>query len=324
MSDSGSIKVALAQIAPVWLDREATLSKVIERSGEASSRGASLVAFGEALVPGYPVWIERMDGARFEARDMKQMHAKYLEEAVCIEEGDLDDVCAAADDEGIAIVLGVIERPVDRGGHSVYCSRVYIEPDGSIGSVHRKMMPTYEERLAWAIGDGAGLVTHRLGAFTIGALNCWENWMPLARTALYAAGENVHIAIWPGGEHNTRDITRFIAMESRSFVLSVSGLLRASDIPEATPHRDRIAAQADEIICNGGTCAAGPDGAWLVEPVKNREELIVVELELARVREARQTFDASGHYARPDVLRLTVDRRRQTAAEWIDGDSDRA
>ena len=318
MPTSHSLSVALVQMAPVFLDREATLAKVVPRIEEAARRGCRLAVFGEALVPGYPVWISRTDGARFDAADQKELHALYLQQAVQPEAGHLDGVREAARAGNIAVILGTIERAVDRGGHSVYCSRIYIEPDGSIGSVHRKLMPTYEERLAWAHGDGAGLVVHSLGPFTVGCLNCWENWMPLARTALYAAGEDLHVALWPGGDYNTRDITRFIARENRSYVLSVSGLLREQDVPAGVPHRDRIVPTAGETLLNGGSAVAGPDGKWILEPVTNREELLVVELDHTRVFQERQNFDPSGHYARPDVFRLTVDRTRQRAVEWID------
>jgi nitrilase len=317
MSES-TITVALAQIAPVLLDRAATLAKVVERVDEAAGRGCGLVAFGEALVPGYPVWLGRTDGARFDAADQKTIHARYVEEAVAPEAGDLGAVQEAARRGRITVVLGCIERAVDRGGHSLYCSRIVIDDEGAIASVHRKLMPTYEERLAWSIGDGAGLVVHPVGPFTMGALNCWENWMPLPRASLYAQGENLHVAIWPGSVHNTEDITRFIARESRSYVLSVSGVLRAADVPADVPSRDRIAPDPDEIIHNGGSAIAGPDGAWIVAPIGAEETLVVAEIDHRRVLEERQNFDPSGHYARPDVVRLEVDRRRQRPVSWVD------
>lgn len=235
-----------------------------------------------------------------------------------IERGDLDPVCAAAARHQIAVSLGIIERPADRGGKSLYCASAFVTPTGSIASVHRKLVPTYEERLTWSPGDGHGLVTHALDPFTVGALNCWENWMPLARAALHAQGEDLHIAHWPGGEHNTRDITRFAAREGRSFVLAASSVLRGSDFPADTPCRDRIVESEDELLCNGGSCVAGPDGQWIVEPVTDREELLVFDLDFDQVRRERQNFDPSGHYSRPDVTRLLVDRRRQCIAEFED------
>ena len=166
----------------------------------------------------------------------KALHAHYLEQAVDLEAGDLDAVCSVARRRKIAVALGTIERPRDRGGHSAYCSLVYVAPNGEIASAHRKLMPTYEERLSWATGDGHGLVTHRLGRFTVGALNCWENWMPLVRTALYAQGEDLHVASWPGNDYNTRDVTRFAAREGRSYVVAASALMRRRDIPGSVPH----------------------------------------------------------------------------------------
>lgn len=233
--DTNLLTVGLAQIAPIWLARDATLTKVIEWVEKAAARNCAFVAFGEALVPGYSFWIEHTDGARFDSRLQKDIHAHYLDQAVQIEAGHLDQVCAAAKDLGIAVMLGIIERPDDRGGHSVYCSRVHIGADGLVASVHRKLMPTYEERLSWAPGDGHGLQVHRIGAFKVGGLNCYENWMPLSRSALYAQGEDLHVALWPGNLHNTEDTTRFLAKEGRSYVLAVSGLLRREDVPAGSP-----------------------------------------------------------------------------------------
>lgn len=313
-----TIRTAIAQSTPVLLNRDATLDVVVHDIHAAARDGAQLVAFSEAFVPGYPIWIERLDGATFNSSIQKELHALYAQNAVCIEEGHLQPVQDAARQHSIAVVLGTIERAGDRGGHSLYCSCIYIDPDGQIGSVQRKLMPTYEERLTWSIGDGAGLVTHGLHGFTLGALNCWENWMPLARTALYAQGENLHVAIWPGCEHNTRDITRFIARESRSYVISASSMLRGADVPAGLPSRDRIAPDPDEVILNGGSCIAGPDGEFIVEPQTGSTGLIFADLDLQRVYEERQNFDAVGHYCRPDVLQLHVNRKRQSSATFHD------
>ncbi len=311
-SRSDSLTVGVAQIAPVWLDRERTLVKIINNVHQAIEANCQLVAFGEALLPGYPFWIERTDGARFNSPVQKDIYAHYLRQAIQIEAGHLSQLCQVAAAGKIAVVLGTIERAPDRGGHSLYCSRVYIDSGGRIQSVHRKLMPTYEERLTWAIGDGHGLRTHTLGAFTVGSLNCWENWMPLARAALYALGEDLHVAIWPGGLHNTHDLTRFIAKESRSYVISASGLMRKSDIPADTPHVENILSGSAEMLANGGSCIAGPDGDWLVEPLVGEEGLLVANLDHQRVRAERQNFDPAGHYARPDVLHLHVNRERQS------------
>lgn len=311
------LTVALAQIEPVWLDRAGTLAKVIEATEEAARQGAALVAFGESLVPGYPFWLERLDAARFQAKDLKEIHALYIDQAVCIERGDLAPLAALAARRKIAIVLGIIERPAHRG-ESVYASAVTINGKGEFASVHRKLMPTYEERLCWAPGDGHGLRTHPLGAFTVGSLNCWENWMPMARAALYAQGEDLHVAIWPGGEHNTRDLTRFIAREARSYVMSVSGLLRRDSLPANIPQRAAIVAKSGEFLANGGSCLSGPDGEWVIEPIVGRECVAIATLDHARVREERQSFDPSGHYARPDVLALHVNRQRQSTAYFSD------
>ena len=317
-NEAESLTVGMAQIAPVWLDRDGTLAKILDYTNKAAEAECDLVVFGEGLLPGYPFWIERTNGAEFNSPRQKELHAHYLANAVQIEAGYLDDLCNVARENHLAVYLGIIERPADRGGHSLYPSLVYIDPEGAIQSVHRKLMPTYEERLTWSPGDGHGLRTHPLGAFTVGGLNCWENWIPLARAALYGMGEDLHVAVWPGSASNTRDITRFIAIESRSFVVSVSGLMRVTDIPADTPHRSAITADGAETYANGGSCIAGPDGEWIVEPLVDEERLILATLDYNRVREERQNFDPPGHYARPDVLQLTVDRRRQSTIRVVD------
>ncbi len=274
--------------------------------------------FGEALVPGYPFWVERTDGARFDSALQKELYAHYLDQGVSIDDGHLDPVCKAAARHGMAVYLGTMERAANRGGHSLYCSMVFVDAQGHVASVHRKLMPTYEERLVWAIGDGHGLRTHKLGAFTAGGLNCWENWLPLARSALYALGEDLHVAIWPGNRRNTEDITRFIARESRSFVVSVSGIMRRQDIGDDIPHAALLRESADDVMADGGSCLAAPTGEWLLEPETGVESLRVATIDHRLVLEERHNLDVAGHYSRPDVTRLVVDRKRQATAEFDD------
>ena len=312
------ITVGLAQIAPVWLDRDATIDKVVGWIEKSAAGGCSLVVFGEALIPGYPFWVERTGGAQFESDLQKSLYAHYVSQSVSLSDGDLEKLCSAARSNSIAVYVGVIERAGDRGGHSLYCSMVYIDAEGVVGSVHRKLMPTHEERLVWAIGDGNGLRTHKLGHFTAGGLNCWENWLPLARASLYAQGEDLHVAIWPGNVRNTEEITRFIARESRSYVVSVGGLMRKSDIGPDLPHAELLGSTADDLMADGGSCVAAPNGEWLLEPQSGDESLYIVELDHALVLEERHSLDVAGHYSRPDVTRLIVNRKRQTTAEFSD------
>ncbi len=318
MEYSDKLTVALVQMAPVWLKRDQTIAKMLEFVNDAANQSVDLVTFGEALLPGYPFWINLTDGARFNSQMQKEMHAWYMDQAVQIEAGHLDALCKAAKMHQMAIVTGTIERPVDRGGHSLYCSLVYIDQQGQIKNVHRKLQPTYEERLSWSPGDGHGLRVNKLGAFTVGGLNCWENWMPLSRAALYAQGEDLHVAIWPGNRNNTEDTTPFLAKEGRSYVIGVSGLMRRSDIPEDVPHSALIKENANEILANGGSCLVGPDGQWIIEPIVGEERMVVAEVDHQNVRQERHNFDLAGHYSRPDVTRLEVNRTRLAIANFND------
>lgn len=318
VNNTDALRVGLAQIAPVWLNRGATIAKIVDYIGQAAARRCEFVVFGEALLPGYPFWLELTDGARFNSSIQKDIHAHYVDQAVDIQGGHLAEVCAAAAKSQISVMLGCIERATDRGGYSVYCSRVFIASDGKIGSVHRKLHPTYEERLTWAQGDGHGLRVHPVGSFHVGGLNCFENWMPLSRAALYAQGEDLHVALWPGNLRNTEDITRFIAKEGRCFTISVSALMRREDFPADTPHLDRILANCPNVLANGGSCVASPNGEWLVAPSVGTECLLVADLDRREVRRERQNMDLAGHYARPDVTRLVVNRSRQGLVTFED------
>jgi nitrilase len=307
-----SLKVGIAQISPIWLNKEKTKEKIKTYIVDAGRQNCDLVVFGEALLPGYPFWLSLTNASEFESKIQKEIHAYYISNSVNIEDGELDDICSLAAQYKIAIYLGVMERATNRGGHSLYCSLVYIDKKGEINSVHRKLQPTFEERLCWSAGDGHGLQTHTLNDFTLGGLNCWENWMPLSRTALYAQGEDVHIAVWPGSKRNTEDISKFIAKESRSYVISVSALLRKEDINLQIPHHLLIKDNSPDILADGGSCIVAPNGEFLMEPIINKEGLFTETLHINNVYEERQNFDPSGHYSRPDVTQLSLNRERQS------------
>ena len=315
---SDKITIALPQLAAVWMNRDATLEKVVDTINDAAKSEADLIVFGEGFAPGYPFWLDGTGGAQFNSPMQKTIYAFYSEQAVQIQSGHLDDVCAALKAHSMAAYIGIIERAPDRSGHSLYCSYVYIDKTGAIGSVHRKLQPTYEERLVWAQGDGAGLLTHKLGAFTVGGLNCWENWMPLSRAALYAQGEDLHIACWPGNLRNTEDLTPMLAKEGRSFCVSVASLMRDTDVPGDMPFSDEIKKAIGDMPANGGSCIAAPDGSWVLAPEPGVEKIRYAELDASLVREERQNFDPAGHYSRPDVTRLVVNRQRQSIAEFVD------
>jgi nitrilase len=312
------MKVAAAQLAPVFLDRDATIDKALEAIGTAASYGAELIAFPETFVPGYPAWCDYSDAAFFNEPTQKAAYARYLDGAVDIARGDLDTVVTVAAQLGIFVYLGVAERSVS--GSSIYCSLVAISPASGIVSVHRKLKPTYGERLMWADGDGNGLVVHACpttnGPVRVSGLNCWENWMPLARAAMWAQGPEVHIATWPGSTSTSHDISRFVAKEGRVFVISAGAVLRQEHVPADFPVLDQMLEHGD-TWASGGTMIVGPNGDLICAADDHTEQIIYADLDLTDVRAERQNFDPAGHYSRPDVLQLTVDRQRRAPATFI-------
>lgn len=303
--------VGISQSSPVWMDKKSSIQKVLSEMDKAVQEKVELLVFSEGYVPGYPFWVSYTGGAEFDNQLQKEMFGIYHQNAVDVEGGDLKEIQQACKQNKMALYLGVIEKTKKRGS-TLYCSLVYIHLNGKIKSVHRKLVPTFDERLVWGNGDGNGLKTHALKEFTVGGLNCWENWMPLSRTALYAQGENLHVAVWPGSDHNTNEITRFVARESRSYVISASSTLDMSQVDQNLPIYSLLQQNAPKVLANGGSCIAQPSGEWLIEPVINQEKLIVAELDIHKVAQERQNFDPTGHYSRPDVLHLKMNKKRQT------------
>ncbi len=310
------MKIAAVQARPVWMNRAATIDKVVASINEAATHGANLVAFPETLVPGYPWWAA-FDNVSGLAPWTRARQAIYLDQAVHIAAGHLDAVVQAANQTGCLVMLGVAE--LSESQSSVYCSLVTIHPDDGIVGVHRKLKPTTAERVCWAEGDGNGLRVHQHGDWRIGGLNCFENWLPLPRFALYSQAEQIHIATWPGGTSLTNDISRFIAREGGVYVVSVGGLFAPDDIPADYPGRDQFAAaHIDGPIGDGGTLIVAPTGQIIAQAEKHTEQIIYAEADATTIHQARYAVDVSGHYHRPDIFRLEVDRTRHHAVHFND------
>ena len=299
--------IAGIRAAPVYLDRAGTTEKIIHLMQDAASNGADLCVFPETFLSGYPVWVDQTDAAKWNDPIQKKAYAAYLNGSVRADGPELKTITKEAQTLNLFTYLGMVEQ--SSSGGTVYCSLAAIHPNYGIVGIHRKLMPTFGERLVWGTGDANGLKVHKWCGFRVGGLNCWENWMPLARFSLYSQGEELHVATWPGSPRLTRDITRFIAMEGRLYVLSVGGVLRDTDIPDSFPLKDRMLEQQDRFL-SGGTFLVGPDGTPIVGPIKDEEKIVYGEIDLARVKEERQNFDPTGHYSRSDVFSLTVSRKR--------------
>jgi nitrilase len=315
-----TLTVAAANLRPRWLDPDATTDVVVQTLQEAAARGVDLVAFGETFLSGYPHWVARTGGAAFDDALQKRCYAAYLDAAVTLDGPHVARIVEACHDLGVFAYVGLTERGTSSATGTVFATLLAVDPVEGVVSAHRKLRPTYEERLVWGPGDGHGLRVHAFDGVRVGGLNCWENWMPQARHAMYALGEDLHVSVWPGARSLTRDITRFVALEGRVWSLAAGGVFSLADVPTDFPAYELLAASEEEhgpVGGDGGSALAAPDGSWVVEPVST-EQLVVGTIDTAAVRAARQNFDPTGHYARPDVFHVEVDRRRQQAATFTD------
>lgn len=300
------MKIAAVQAAPVFLDPDASTDKLIGLLRDAASNGAELVAFPEVFLSGYPVWLRAPQVAHNDEL-LKIGHIAYLKSAITTDGPHIAAIVSEARSLGVAVYVGIVERAASGG--SVYASLVTIHPDKGVVNVHRKLKPTFHERLIWADGDGHGLRVQPWKDIRVGGLNCYENWQPLARQALYQQGEQLHIATWPGDLDVTQHITQFIAMEGRIYVASVSGLLRSGDIPASFPLRKYVT-EGRDVINDGGSIIAAPGGAVISGPEVGKEVTLYAEVKLDDILAARLKLDPAGHYSRKDILSLNHDRVR--------------
>jgi len=297
--------VAAAQAAPVFLDRAATVDKACSLIAEAGARGARLIAFPEGFIPAYPFWVWFIPAGNTHA--LRELYSELLDQAVTVPSDATERLCAAAREAGINVAVGINERNAEASGSTLYNSLLYIGADGRILGCHRKLVPTAGERLVHGQGDGSSLAAYDTDIGRVGGLICWENYMPLARYAMYAWGVQIYVApTWDRGEPWISTL-RHIAKEGRVYVLGCCSAMRRSDVPDRYTFKEKFLSDA-EWINPGDSTIIDPDGKFLVEPVKNREEILYAEVDPKQLRGPRWQLDVAGHYGRPDVFELTVRR----------------
>jgi nitrilase len=306
-----SVRVACVQAEPAILDRAATLEKLAARTAEAKAQGAGLVVFPETFVPAYPssAWAKFLAG--WTDPRAKGAFAMLAREALEVPGPDADRLGEIARENEVWLVTGVNEQDPARPG-TLYNSLLYHAPDGRLAVHHRKLVPTNHERLVWGQGDGEGLRAIETGIGRIGGLICWENYMPLARFALYESGVEIYIASTADDGDEWQATLVHIARESRAFVVSPCHFQRGSSYPDDFPLREEIAEL--NPLGRGGSAILAPDGSYLAGPLYDEEGILYADLEPQRLAEERQRFDAAGHYHRPDVLELHVRQLRGRSA----------
>ncbi|MGE3285442.1 MAG: carbon-nitrogen hydrolase family protein [Pseudonocardia sp.] len=302
-----SVRVAAVQATPVFLDRAATIERVAELTAKAAAEGAGIVAFPEAFVPTYPDWVWRSPAWRDRA-----LYDALARESVTVPSPATDRLGEIARAAQVWLAVGVNER----AGGTLHNTLLYLAPDGSVAGRHRKLVATGGERTVWGGGDGSTMPVFDTPAGRIGGLICWESYMPLARTALWAQGVEVYLApTWDSGDA-WQATMRHIAREGRAYVLGVNSFLRGCDVGSSVPDRDVLWGGAEDTMSRGGTVIVDPYGHVLAGPLYGEEGILVAEIDPAALRGARREFDPVGHYARPDVFSLTVDTAARPPARF--------
>lgn len=303
-------KLAVIQTAPSYLHRDRTIHAAVRAIATAADAGAQLVVFPEAFIPGYPAWIWRLrpgtDGAMG-----ARIHAQLLDNAVSMQRGDLTLIFDAARKHAVTVVCGVDESDDDFGGGTLYNTVLIVGPDGSVLNRHRKLMPTNPERMVWGFGDGSGLNVVATPCGRIGALICWENYMPLARYALYAQGIEIYIAPSYDNGDGWIGTLQHIAREGCCWVVGSGCALRASDFSADFSDKALLYPDEEEWINPGDSVVIAPGGKIVAGPLRREMGVLYAEIDIAQVASARRSLDVVGHYARPDIFQLRVNKQRQ-------------
>jgi len=304
------MKIAVVQYAPVYLDLEKSMQRAVEIVAEAAGQGCAMVVFPETWLPGYPTFVWRLPpGAGMGKTD--ELYALSQANSVDLGKGGLAPLQEAARESGVVVVIGYQEIDSGVSGSTLFNSCAIIDADGRLANNHRKLMPTNPERMVWGFGDGSGLNVVETAVGRVGALICWENYMPLARYALYAQNIDIYVApTWDSGATWLATM-QHIAREGGCWVVGCATALEAADIPAGIPCRDELFPNEDEWVNPGDAVIYKPFGGAVAGPMHKEKGLLVADIDVAAARASRRKFDASGHYARPDVFSLSVNRGAQ-------------
>ncbi len=314
-------QLAIVQRPPVFLDKQKTIELAVGSIKEAAENGADLVVFTECFISAYPAWVWRLrPGLDWDLSS--ELHQRLLRSAVNLDSDDLVPLYEAAKKYQLTIVCGIEERDNKLAQSTLYNTVVTIGPDGSLLNRHRKLMPTNPERMVWGFGDATGLKVVDSSAGRIGSLLCWENFMPLARYALYSQGIEIYIA--PTYDSGDSWITsmQHIAREGCCWVVGCGNLMKGSDIPDDLPGKDSLYPDVDEWINPGDSIVIAPGGEIVAGPMTKESGILYHKLDLEKVAEAKRAFDVTGHYSRPDIFQLHVNTQEQMPCVFEDKNSE--
>jgi predicted amidohydrolase len=303
-----TIRVAAIQAAPVHMNLDRSLEKAIHLIRQASALGAKLVAFPETWLPGYPAWLDCCrDVALWDHDPTKRVFARLMENSVEVPGPITEALGSAARDHRVVLNIGVHERVTNGPGRgTLYNTALTFSTGGSLVARHRKIMPTYTERLIWGKGDGSDLIAVNTEVGRLGGLICWEHWMPLARQALHDSGEDIHVAAWPQVKEMNLVASRHYAFEGRCFVIATGAIMTANELPPELEPIESLRVDPEALVLKGGSAIIGPDGAVIAGPAPPEETILTADLDLSRINEEHLTLDVTGHYSRPDVFEFRV------------------
>lgn len=312
-----SVTIGIVQFAPEFMELDASTKKAVSLIAEAARMGAKLVVFGETWLAGYPAWLDHCpEAALWNHEPTKRVFARLRQNSVVVPGAETSYLARAAKSNGVTVVIGVNERVVSGSGNgTLYNSLLIFGDDGELKNHHRKLIPTYTERLVWGPGDGDGLSVAETNAGRIGGLICWEHWMPLARQAMHDAGEDIHVSVYPMVHEMHQIASRHYAFEGRCFVVAAGLIMRVDSLPAELKMPVELATCPEGYLLRGGSSVIAPDGRFILEPVFDEEAILTAEIDLAETDMEKMTLDVSGHYQRPDIFGLSVNRKSRKFAE---------